>query len=496
MTRSVGIIDTTLRDGQQSLWACRMRTADMLPIIGLLDRAGYAAIEFTIPSIFFARAINEYGDNPWDWISLGTKAAGTTELRLHGGAGSWWKPVPIEAQLMLLRRMRTYGIDVTRTSSPWNDAGELQAKQEVLASEGLKMVANLIYAVSPRHTHEYYRQRVQDIIAISPARICFKDVGGLLTPETALPLLKMIREETDGLEIEFHAHCSNGFGPYVTLLAAEAGFDFVHTSLPPLANGSCQPSVFDVVPNLRARGFDVNINLAQLSVASEHLFEVARSRDLPVSGLAVYRDDQYAHQIPGGMLSNLEFQLEQIGKIEALPQAIAETARVRKDLGYPIMVTPFAQFVGTQAVLNVISESAYGTVSDEIIRYTLGHYGQEALAVIPDEIRVRIIDRPRAREIILEAEASSVQPVERGRVMIYPTDPDEIETYLAREIAGLPESQAIPAPASGPDDYPQTPEEYRARGSSAVVTEVISLLDGFEGGSIITRNGRREIEIG
>lgn len=395
----VHLIDTTLRDGNQSLWACRMRTEAMLPALPDLDSAGFDAIEFSVPTAQFPRAVRDLKEDPWDWLRLGTARAHRTPLRLHGGVRSTFTHVPRSIQSLFLQKLVGMGITTTRTSNSWNNYDVLGKNVAAMAEHGMKTVVNLIYSVSPRHTVEYYARKTREAVALSPYRLCFKDVGGLLTPESAREMFPVVVQNAGDTPLEFHAHCSNGLAPYISLLAAEHGFSYIHTAVPPLADGSSQPNVFTMVSNLRARGFSVDVDTAPLERVSEHLFRVARAENLPVGQPLSYDERLYRHQVPGGMISNMRYQLAQLGLGDRIDEALEEAARVRADLGYPIMVTPLSQFVGSQSALNVVTKQRYATVSDDIIQYALGQWGAEAVTQMDPEIREKILDRPRAREL-------------------------------------------------------------------------------------------------
>ena len=450
----IAIVDTTLRDGQQSLWAYRMRAEAMLPTTRDLDEAGYEGIEFVMPSAQFPRAVRDLDENPWDWVNLGAPAFTRTQLRMHGGVTKRFRSVPDCVQVLYLQRMVSLGITVTRTSDPWNDFEEFRWSKETLAAHGMRTVVNLIYSVSPRHTLDYYAQKTRDAVALDPYRICVKDVGGLLTPETARPFIATVVANAGGVPLEFHGHCNNGFGPYAALIAADEGISTIHTAIPPLADASSLPSVFDVVPNLRARGHDVQVDLERLERVRSHFHVVADREDLPVGRPQPFREDLYTHQIPGGMISNLRFQLSQIGAEHRLEETLQEASRVRQELGYPIMVTPLSQFVGSQAAINVLSPERYANVTDEVIEYALGLWGREAPTVMDQDIRDRILDRPRARELASAAEHDDSPSLDEVRHRHGPgvTD-DELITFY---YVGRPATR----PPSAPGDLPTTYDEY------------------------------------
>jgi oxaloacetate decarboxylase alpha subunit len=408
----IRLVDTTLRDGQQSLWACRMRTEAMLPALADLDDAGFEALEFAVPTAQFPRAVRDLKENPWDWLKLGASRAQRTPLRLHGAAKSQLTHVPRSVQKRFLEMLAELGITTARTSNSWNNYDALERHVTTLASCGIKTVVNLIYSVSPLHTVEYYARKTREAAALDPYRICVKDVGGLLTPESARELFPVVAQNANGVPLEFHAHCSNGLAPYIALIAAEHGIGVIHTAIPPLADGSSQPSVFTMVSNLRARGFTVNIDMEPLERVSEHFFRVAEAENLAVGEPLVYDELLYRHQVPGGMISNMRYQLGQLGLEHRLDEALEEVPRIREELGFPIMVTPLSQFVGSQAALNVVTGQRYATVTDEIIEYAHGHWGQEAVEQMDPEIREKILARPRAQELrVKEVDEPSLDEV-------------------------------------------------------------------------------------
>lgn len=450
---AVRIVDTTLRDGQQSLWACRMSVDDMAPAAADLDEAGFEAIEFFVASAQIARMVKDLHEDPWDWLRIGTARIERTELRLHGSMHSAFAPTPRCVQDLLLEYCADMGVTVTRASDPWNDAQGLERTMARMRSKGIETVANVIYSVSPRHTVDYYAERTAQIAALQPYRLCFKDVGGLLTPAATRELVPVVLEHAGGIPVELHVHCTNGLAQYVCLEAVECGIDVVHAALPPLAEGSSNPSVFTLVGSLRARGHDVGVDLERLRRASEHLGLVARLRGLPAGTPQAYDETLYEHQTPGGMISNLEFQLEKLGMRGRMPAVLEEIAQVRADLGYPIMVTPLSQFVGSQAVLNLVAGERYASVTDEIIGYALGHWGVEAPASMDAEVRARILDRPRTEELADRVREEPTLDEVRARYGGAMGD----EELIARVFAGV---GTEPLPWNGRRVVPLSYEEY------------------------------------
>jgi oxaloacetate decarboxylase alpha subunit len=221
----------------------------------------------------------------------------------------------------------------------------------------------------------------------------------MLTPERTRTLVRLIKQNIGAIPLEFHAHCNNGLAPFNLLEAVKAGVRIVHTAIPPLANGSSQPSIFNVVSNLRALGYQPRVNTAVLPPVQEHFSRIAEREHLPTGAPREYDQAWYGHQVPGGMISNLRHQLKLMGKEEKLPRVLDEITQVRAEFGYPIMVTPFAQFVGSQAAINVIVGERYKEATDPVIQYALGQWGVEGADYMDPVVKAKILDRPRAREI-------------------------------------------------------------------------------------------------
>jgi oxaloacetate decarboxylase alpha subunit len=223
-------------------------------------------------------------------------------------------------------------------------------------------------------------------------------VGGLLTPERARTLLAVILRNAGDIPVEYHAHCNNGLAPLCYLEAVGLGITTLHTAIPPLANGSSQPSILNVVKNLRALGHTPIINEREVKPVEDHFTAVAKRDGLPIGKPFAYDESQYLHQVPGGVISNLRHQLRLLGKEDRLQATLDESARVRADFGYPIMVTPLSQFVVSQAAINVMVGERYKEVTDQVIQYALGLWGKEAPALIDPDVKDKILSRGRAKE--------------------------------------------------------------------------------------------------
>jgi oxaloacetate decarboxylase alpha subunit len=211
-------------------------------------------------------------------------------------------------------------------------------------------------------------------------------------------LVPIIFQSAGGIAVELHTHCTTGLGPLCCLEAVKLGIKIVNTALPPLADGSSNPSLFNVAKNLRALGYKTLIDEDSLKPVSDHFTYIAKREGFPIGAPVEYDYSQYQHQVPGGMISNLRFQLRKVGMEHKIDQALEETMRVRAELGYPIMVTPLSQFVGSQAAINVIVGERYKEVTDQIIQYALGYWGREGAELMAAEVKAKILDRPRAKE--------------------------------------------------------------------------------------------------
>ena len=217
----IRIVDTTLRDGNTSLWAHNMTTGMMHPVLRHMDQAGFDAMEFFV-SGRFKKVVREQRDNPWDWVRYGQKEIKNTRLRYHGGLSSGFSLTPACIPRLVIERVVHYGITLTRLSDPWNNYDALKKEVTELRNLGMESVVNLIYSISPRHTDEYYARKAREAAAMKPYRLCFKDVGGMLTPDRTRTLVKIIRENIGDITLEFHAHCNNGLAPFNVLEAVKA----------------------------------------------------------------------------------------------------------------------------------------------------------------------------------------------------------------------------------------------------------------------------------
>jgi len=444
----IRFVDTTIRDGHQSLWAENMTTGMMLPVAEALDRAGFDAIEL-ISSSHLKKCVRELKEDPWARVRLVSQRITRTPLRLNAGRFSAFDLTPRSMYRLFMERMAANGIREARISEEWNELEGWAWKVEVARDVGINPVPNIIYSVSPKHTDEYFAERTRQAASLKVNRLCLKDPGGLLTPERVQTLVPIMFQNANGIPVELHTHCTTGLGPLCCLEAVKLGIKIVNTALPPLADGSSNPSLFNVAKNLRALGYKTLIDEELLKPVSEHFTYIAKREGFPIGAPVEYDYSQYQHQVPGGMISNLRFQLRKVGMEHKIDEALAETMRVRAELGYPIMVTPLSQFVGSQAAINVIVGERYQEVTDQIIQYALGYWGKEGAELMAPEVKARIMDRPRAKEL---AEWQPPEPTVAEIRKKMDAEHVSDEELLLRWNLGVDEIEAMRA-AGAPKEY-------------------------------------------
>jgi oxaloacetate decarboxylase alpha subunit len=444
---SVAFADTTLRDGQMSLWHSSMRTAMMLPVAPWLDRAGFVSAEVLGPS-FFKKCVRDLRDDPLERVRLLARLMPHTPLRaVTGRSAAAFQLTPPEVARLWHERVAAAGIRVGRASDPSNTVSQLARRIAECREAGMACVVNLIYSVSPKHTDAYYEERARQVAALAPSAICIKDPGGLLTPERTRTLVPLVRAAVGTLPLEFHTHCTTGLGPLCCLDAVALGADIVDACVPPLADGSSNPPVTTLARNLRTLGHEPQVDCDALEPVTAHLTAVAAREGLPLGRPVEYDAAYYEHQIPGGMASNLRHQLSMLGMSHRLPEVLAEAARVRADFGFPVMVTPYSQFVGVQASVNVILGERYREVTDEVIGYALGLWGDEECRSIDPDVRDRILARPRARALAGWQPAQPSRDDLRRELGGPGVSDDEV---LLRYMAGTDQVEALrAAPATG-----------------------------------------------
>jgi oxaloacetate decarboxylase alpha subunit len=401
-SKLVEIVDTTTRDGNQSLWsATGLTTPDVLAIAPAMDRVGFRALDFT-SSTHMAVSVRFHREDPWERIRLVSAAMPETPLNFitTGMRFISWVPAGEDVIRLAFRCVARNGIRRFQIAEPSNDPKALIRLARMAREEGVdEVVVGLTYSISPVHTHDYYAERAHAVAASADIdRLYLKDPGGLLTTDAVRELAPRLIDAFAPRPVELHSHCTIGLGPLAYVEGLRAGIRTLHTAVAPLANGNSNPSAEMTLRNLEAEGYSHRLDLEALGEVSAHFRELAAEKDLPLGAPAEYDASYYRHQMPGGMVTTTQRQLAEIGRPELFEATLEEVTRVRAEMGYPIMVTPVSQFVATQAVMNVASNERWSKVSNEIVRYFLGHFFEPAAPVDPD-VAERILALPRAEKL-------------------------------------------------------------------------------------------------
>lgn len=382
----VKIIDTTLRDAPQCLWATRMTAGMMMPVAPTMDRMGFGRMDIAA-AIQFDVCVRYLKENPWEKFRQLHKRIPNTPLMatVRGRSLVSFDILPDDIIELWTERLVANGFRVICAMDGLNDIDNLVVSLTLAKKMGATTEASLAFAQSPVHTDDHYAKAATDAVKKCGVDIVkIRDAGGLLTPDrvrTLVPALKRVLGKT---RLALHSHCLTGLAPLVYLEAIKLGVDEVATSIAPLANGPAQPATQTFVRNAREMGFTVGVDLALADEVGEYFRRIAEQEGLPLGVPAEYDEFHFKHQLPGGMLTNLKFQLSQMGLSDRFGDVLAECGRVREELGWPIMITPFSQLVGTQAVLNVVQGDRYRIVPNEVKKYALGHYGKLLAPVHPN----------------------------------------------------------------------------------------------------------------
>ena len=391
MTGKIEIMETVLRDAHQCLLATRMRTEDMLPIAGKLDQVGYWSLE-TWGGATFDACLRYLNEDPWERLRKLRAAMPNTrfQMLLRGQNVLGYKNYPDDIVRAFVARAAANGIDVFRIFDAMNDLRNMKTAIDAALATGKLVEGTVCYTMSPVHDADYF-VRVAERLAVTGVQIiCLKDMAGMLAPYAAYEIIKKIKERV-ALPLHLHSHCTAGLAPMTYMMAIEAGADILDTALSPLANGASQPATEALVAALKGSPCDTGLDLALLGEIAEYFYGVRRKYaefDSPVNNQV--KTDILTSQIPGGMLSNLLAQLRQQKAEDRLDAVLAEMPQVRKDLGYPPLVTPTSQIVGSQAALNIMTGKRYSVVATETRNYVMGLYG-EAPGRISDEIKEKVL---------------------------------------------------------------------------------------------------------
>ena len=383
--RRMQYVDVTTRDGHQSLWATRMTNAMILPIIRHMDTVGFDWINLEGGAVFDV-CVRFLHEDPWERMRLVAERVRNTpvDIMTRGQSLFTFRFFADDVVELTIRRIRANGMHRITIYDALNDTRNLELSIRVGKEEGLHVCAGLVYTLSPVHTDEYYQDVARELVRLGADSVLIKDPSGLLLPERVRTLVPAVKSVVGSVSLELHSHSLSGMAEPSYLEAARLGVDTIHTASEPLAGGASLPSTDYCRRHLAREGVDSRLSADGLAVMTDYFTGVARRHGFPLAVPHRFDPALYRHQVPGGMISNLRTDLKKMGIQEREGEILEEAERVRVDLGYPILVSPFAQFVVTQAMLNVMSGERYRSIPDEVRRYVLGHYGRLAGEVAPE----------------------------------------------------------------------------------------------------------------
>ncbi|MBV9804822.1 MAG: hypothetical protein JO130_16600 [Solirubrobacterales bacterium] len=400
MSTRIEFVDTTMRDGNQCMWsATGLTTPDVLAIAPTLNRVAYHALDFT-SSTHMAVSVRFHREDPWERIRLVSAAMPDTPLGIITTGMRFISWVPAEEEVMRLSFALVVrnGIRRFQIADPSNDPARIKRLAAMARAEGAEeVVVGLTYSISEVHTHQYYADRATALADCADMdRLYLKDPGGLLTPDAVRELAPALLVAAGERPVELHSHCTIGLAPLVYMEGLRAGLRVLHTASGALARGTSQPDVLNTARNVEASGYGHALDLDQQAIVSAHFDELARAKGLPSGAAQEFDAAYYRHQLPGGMVTTTRRMLEELRRPELFEAVLEEVTQVRAEMGYPIIVTPVSQFIASQAARNVIDGERWHNVSDETVRYFLGHYGAAPAPVDP-EIADRVLSRPQVR---------------------------------------------------------------------------------------------------
>ncbi len=483
----VRITETALRDAHQSLLATRMRTRDMIPIAEEMDKVGYFSVEAWGGATFDTciRYLNEY---PWERLrNLKSEFNHTPiQMLLRGQNLVGYKHYPDDVVTKFVEKSYENGVDIFRIFDALNDIRNMEKSIKVAKAQGAHVQGTISYTISPVHTLDDFVNLAKELEALECDSVAIKDMAGLITPTAAYNLVSALKEETD-LLVDLHCHCTSGMTPISYYAACQAGVDILDTAISPLAWGTSQPPTESIVAALQGTDFDTELDLKLLTVIKKYFEDIKEKYSGILDPISESVDtDVLLYQIPGGMLSNLISQLKEQNALDRYNDVLDEMPRVRKDMGYPPLVTPTSQIVGIQSVMNVLGGERYKTVSNEVKEYMKGMYGKSPAPVNP-EISKRIIGDD---EVITCRPADLLEPEfdkfksEGENEGFVKSDEDALTYALYPPIApkflkGEAEEEELkPARAIGEDDGIGIPTQYNVEVDGDVF-EVKIMPTGF-----------------
>ncbi len=450
----IQLVETSLRDGNQSLWsALGVDTAKTLTIAPVMDRVGFKAIDFTT-STHMGVAVRYKKEDPWERIRLMAKATPNTPLQFLSTGFRFisWETASPEFMALAFKTLIENGMRRFALADPMNDAdANVACARMIKAAGGEYVIGALVITLSPIHDDAHYVARARTL-AESPDvdAVYIKDPGGLLTPLRARTLIPAVMAAIGNKPLELHSHCTIGVGELTYMDAPAWGVSAVQCASGAAADGISNPPSERVVSNLRALGHQIDIDDQALAEVSRYFTRLAEAEGLPVGRPQAFDASYLHHQLPGGTVGTMRRHLAEARVSHLEGAVIEELDRVRQELGWPIVMTPFAQMLITQAVLNVTGKERYATIPDEIIRYALGKFGRPNVPIAPN-IMDRIESLPRTREL---RQQPGMPPLAELRKRIGPELSDE--EFLLR--ATMPAGQVDAMKAAGPAEQKYDPD--------------------------------------
>ncbi len=387
----VKLTDTVFRDAHQSLLATRMRTRDMLPIAEKMDQVGFFSLE-TWGGATFDTCIRYLNEDPWERLRALKKAMPNTPMQmlLRGQNLVGYRHYADDLVDKFVEKAANNGVDIFRIFDAVNDIRNMERSIKAAKKMEKHVQGGISYTISPVHSNELFAQFAVQLAQLGCDSICIKDMAGLINPKNAYDLIRAVKKEVN-LPVNLHTHCTSGMAQMSYFHACQAGVDILDTAISPLSGGSSQPATESLVASLQGTSYDTGLDLELLTEIKRY-FEKIMAIYEPVFNAISARVDTNVliYQVPGGMLSNLVSQLIEQKALDKYDEVLAEIPKVRKDLGYPPLVTPTSQIVGTQAVLNVITGDRYKMVPKEVKDYVKGLYGKSP-AMIDPQVRLKVL---------------------------------------------------------------------------------------------------------
>ncbi len=441
------LVETSLRDGNQCLWAALgIDTAKTLTIAPVMDRVGFRAIDFTT-STHMGVAVRYKKEDPWERIRLMAAATPRTPLQFMSTGFRFisWETASPEFMALAFRTLARNGIRRFCLADPMNDAdSNVACARMVKRGGGEFVIAALVFTLSPIHDDAHYAERARKLAACADIDALYiKDPGGLLSPERAATLIPTIKAQIGAKPLELHSHCTIGLAEHTYMDAPRYGVSAIQCASGAAADGNSNPPAERIVQNLRALGHTVNVDLTALKEVGDYFTRLAAAEGLPAGQPQGFDAAYLRHQLPGGTIGTMRRHLAEARLSHREGAVIEELARVREELGWPIVMTPFAQMVITQAVMNVTARERYAVIPDEVIRYALGRFGKPNVPIAP-EVMSRIESLARTRE--LEAEPP-MAPIAELRRRLGPDLSDEELLLRATMPAGQVDAMVAAGPA-------------------------------------------------